>query len=94
MDERRRERCAEENKSGHPSSRQPSGHEWEDLEYAWSVSVYPEIFGGWIWGGGCIDRVSSLALRARETPGKTNFDDVNSEFARVSQKLGLVFCKN
>jgi len=45
-------------------------------------------------GGGCIDRVSSLALLARETPGKTHFDDVNSEFATVSQKLGLVFCKN
>src|SRR6218665_984257 len=51
-----------------------------------------------IWGldlgRGCIDRVRSLALLARETTGKTNFDDVNSEFARVSQKGGLVFCKN
>ena len=34
-----------------------------------------------------IDRVSSLALLARETPGKTNFDDINSEFATVSQKI-------
>ena len=40
-------------------------------------------------GRGCIDRVSSLALLARETPGKTNFDGVNSEFARVSQKIRL-----
>src|SRR6218665_1522090 len=45
-------------------------------------------------GRGCIDCVSSLALVARETPGKINFDDVNSEFATVSQKLGLAFIKN
>ena len=33
MDERRGGRCADENKSGYPSGRQPSCHEWEDLEY-------------------------------------------------------------
>src|SRR6218665_207350 len=33
LDDRRRGRCAEENKSGYPSSRQPSCHEWKDLEY-------------------------------------------------------------
>ena len=31
--------------------------------------------------------ISSLALLARETPEKTNFDYVNSEFATVSQKI-------
>ena len=66
MDERRR--GAEENKSGYPSGMQPSCHEWEDLEYG--VLALPETFGGWIWGGGCIDRVSSLALLAREHRGK------------------------
>ena len=90
MDERRGARYAEENKSGYSSGRQPSCHEREDLEYG--VLAYPETFEGWIFGGGCIDRVSSLALLARETPGKTNFDDASSEFATVSQ--GLVFCKN
>ena len=78
-------RCAEENKSGYPSGRQPSCHEWEDLEYG--VLAQPETFGGWIWGEGCIDRASSLALLARVTPGKTNFDDVNSEFATVNQQI-------
>ena len=92
MDERRRGSCAEENKSGYLSGRQPSCHEWNDLEHG--VLAQPETFGGWIWGRGCIDRISSLALLARETPGKTHFDDVNSEFATVSQKLGLVFCEN
>src|SRR6218665_3354162 len=33
LDERRGGRRAEENKSGYPSGRQPSCHEWEDLEY-------------------------------------------------------------
>jgi len=36
------------------------------------VLAQPETFGGWIWGRGCIDRISSLALLARETPRKTN----------------------
>src|SRR6218665_3025729 len=78
-------RCAEQNKSGYPSGRQPSCREWEDLEYG--VLALPETFGGWIWGGGCIDCVSRLALLARETQEKTNFDDVNSEFSTVSQKI-------
>src|SRR6218665_2890863 len=33
LDERQGGRCAEKNKSGYPSGRQPSCHEWEDLEY-------------------------------------------------------------
>ena len=65
------------------AGRQPSCHEWEHLEYG--VLSQPETFGGWIWGGSCIDCVSSLALLARETPGKTNFDDVNSEYLRQSK---------
>jgi len=38
-------------------------------------------------GRGCIDCISSLALLARETPGKINFDDVNSDLATVIQKI-------
>ena len=57
------------------------------MSWKYGVLAQPETFGGWIWGGGCIDRVSSLTLLASETPGKTNFDDVNSEFATVSQKI-------
>ena len=52
----------------------------------WSVSVARNIWGLDLERG-CIDRVSSLALLARETPGKTNCDDVNSEFATVNQKI-------
>ena len=58
---------------------------WVGRPWVWSVSVARNIWG--LDLGICIDRVSSLALLARETPGKTKFDDVNSEFATVSQKI-------
>src|SRR6218665_111457 len=55
LDERRRGRYAEENKSGYPSSRQPSCHEWEDLRaYFKGFQVVGHIGGekGGVWWGG------------------------------------------